>query len=779
MIARRRWATVFPSDNVTQSVQINIETSASTLAADSAGEQAARTGTAGFGMPAGVLEVIATGQPLSVCLDALKASFGMALDARAAVAFAPQWAGLLDHAEERAVALPFVASLTHAWAQTDEHSASSFAACASQRVICADVSADGRWPDPWRLGCLEAGVLAWFSTPVFDRQARPIGALFVAFAAPREPDGAALQMADYGAHLISILIERERSTAELRAARQEMAEELADTRLLHDISMRLAHTERAEDLFAEILHAAVTIMRSQFASIQLLHPRDEGPGSLELLASHGFDETASAFWKWVDIDSQSTCGAALRDGVRVCVPDVEACPDMAGTEDLQTYLHLGIRAVQTTPLQSRDGGIIGMISTHWSAVHAPTERELRLFDILVRQAADLVTQRINEQALRDADRRKDHFIAQLSHELRNPLAPIRNATRILEQQSGDAQAVRQAGSVIARNLGHFSRLIDDLMDVSRISRDRLELELRRVDLVPILQHAVETTRPAMEARRVDLHVSMPATRVDVIGDGVRLSQVFSNLLANAARYSYPGGDIRMELRQRPDRRIAVSVSDTGEGIAAEHIGRVFELYYQADSSPDNARGGLGIGLALARRLVELHHGTIGVVSAGPGKGSEFTVVLPAAGQAESTPLDDAAGADAGLPPPGDQYQTVVPLRILLADDNIDAAESMAALLRLDSHHVLLAHDGADALALAERHRPHVILLDLGMPTMTGYAVCEAIRTRDWGQSIRIAAVSGYGSQADKARTAAAGFDRHFVKPTDPQAILEYLESVHR
>lgn len=730
---------------------------------------------AGPGSPGHVLEVMAAGQPLPVCLDALKACFDLALDARAAVAFAPQWAGVLDHhAAADPVPFRFVAALTAAWAGTDGEAASAFADCSSQRVICSDVSGDARWPDLWRESCLEAGILAWFSTPIFDRQAGRIGALFVAFAMPREPDEAALQMADYGANLVSILVERERSTAELRQARQEVADELADTRLLHDISMRLAGTERAEDLFAELMNAAVTIMRAQFASIQLLHPGGEGPGSLELLASHGFDDTAAAFWKWVDIGSGSTCGAALRDGVRVCVPDVEHCDFMAGTDDLATYLHLGIHAVQTTPLQARDGRIIGMISTHWTDVHTPSERELRLFDILVRQAADLVAQRLGEQALREADRRKDHFIAQLSHELRNPLAPIRSATQILARKSDDPVAVRQAGTVIARNLQHFSRLIDDLMDVSRISRDRLELDMQRVDLVPVLRHAVETTRPSMEARGLDLHVSLPAGGVDVMADVVRLSQVFTNLLANAARYSYPGGAIHLEVRQRTDAAVAVSVRDTGEGIAPEHIGRVFELYFQADSSADNARGGLGIGLALARRLVELHHGTIGVASGGKGKGSEFTVVLPAA------PHGEAPGPSASvrLPPP-EPLPPVTPLRILLADDNIDAAESMAALLRLDGHQVLLAHDGAEALAVAQRHAPDVILLDLGMPSMSGYAVCESIRAHAWGKSLRIVAVSGYGSEADKARSERAGFDRHFVKPTDPESILEYLASVQR
>jgi len=716
-----------------------------------------------------LLEMITAGAPLEDCLIALtEVACELHPAARAGVVLAAADGRTVEHVYAAHLPPEFTQAF-HGVAIDDGTAGTCCAALhTGTQMICNDIERDPRWSPSWRRLCLSAGLRACLSTPVFDNLGRSIATFFIGFPTAGEPDERSRHLADFGAHLASVAIASKRVTDELVRARQELEEELADTRLLQDISMRLLASGDADSLYREIVDAAATIMQSQFASMQAL--MDDG--RLKLLASLGFDACADEFWKWVTLDSKSTCGEALRTRRRVFVSDLEQCGFMAGSDDLATYRHLGIRAVQTTPLVSRKGQVIGMISTHWHTPREVSEHDLRLFDILVRQAADLVDQRMVEETLKDISRQKDLFLAQLAHELRNPLAPIRNVAGLLKQKYEADPTVKASAEIILRQTGHFARLVDDLLDVSRIEQGRFGLKLEPATLDGIIRHAVETCRPLIDARGQHLDISIPEEPVALEADPVRLAQVFANLLTNASKYSDADGRITLRVERYEDAgggaRVAVRIRDTGIGLAADDIRRLFQLFYQADRSLENSRGGLGVGLFLVRRLVELHHGTVEAQSPGVGQGAEFIVRLPV-----TTPRTDTGpvAADTAQEAPARR------LRILLADDNDDAAESMAEILKLHGHEVAIARDGEQALAQAESWRPDVLLLDIGMPRLSGYAVCERIRREPWGGDTTAIAMSGYGGSADVARSMEAGFDHHFTKPADPLELLRYLATV--
>jgi PAS domain S-box-containing protein len=383
-------------------------------------------------------------------------------------------------------------------------------------------------------------------------------------------------------------------------------------------------------------------------------------------------------------------------------------------------------------------------------------------------ARDITDRKRAEEALREADRRKDQFIALLAHELRNPLAPLRNGLQVMRLASGDANAVAQARSMMERQLGHMVRIVDDLLDISRINQNKMELRRSRVLLTDIVSSAVETARPAIEASGHELSIALPPEPVHLDADLTRLAQVFSNLLTNSAKYTERGGRIWLTAERRGGE-LVVSVRDTGIGIPAEALPRIFDMFAQVDRSIERATGGLGIGLALVKGLVEMHEGTVTAASEGPGKGSTFTVKLPALGTA--TELLGAV--------PSDQVETTAPRRrILVVDDNRDSAESMAMMLKLLGNDVITAHDGIEAVAAAEKFRPGVILMDVGMPRLNGYEATSRIREQPWGQAAIIIALTGWGQEGDRALSKAAGCDSHLVKPvklSDLDKLLTELE----
>jgi PAS domain S-box-containing protein len=385
---------------------------------------------------------------------------------------------------------------------------------------------------------------------------------------------------------------------------------------------------------------------------------------------------------------------------------------------------------------------------------------LRQAEELKRQAVEAANRELQraEEALRAADRRKDEFLATLAHELRNPLAPIRHAATIAKMPHATAAQIKWSQEVIDRQVEHMSRLLDDLLEVTRITLGKLELRKERLVLQDGLVAAVEAARPLIEARRHELVVDLPAASIHVDADPVRLAQIFSNLLTNAAKYTDPGGRIHLQAR-RVDENAVVSVEDDGAGISAELLPKLFEMFTQATSTLDRSEGGLGIGLSLARGLVARHGGRIEAKSRGLGMGSEFIVTLPLALPAEA-PAAVAAGS-AAREEGGEK-----PLRVLVADDNRDNADACAMLLAMAGHEVRTAYSGREALAVAAELLPQIALLDIGMPEMDGYEVARQIRAAAWGKSILLVAVTGWGQDEDRRLAAAAGFDHHCVKPVD-------------
>jgi PAS domain S-box-containing protein len=377
---------------------------------------------------------------------------------------------------------------------------------------------------------------------------------------------------------------------------------------------------------------------------------------------------------------------------------------------------------------------------------------------------DVTERREAVEALKEADRRKDEFLALLAHELRNPLAPIRNGLQVMRLASGDASLVARSREMMDRQLSHMVRLIDDLLDVSRISRNKMELRPSRVLLADVVSSAVETARPALEAAGHELTVSLPPEPIPLDADVTRLAQVFGNLLNNSAKYTQRGGQIALSATLEGDQ-VVVAVRDTGIGIPAVALPSVFDMFSQVDRSIERSTGGLGIGLALVKGLVEMHGGTVEAESPGPGQGSTFTVRLPVLqGRADGSP----ATPDEGWPDSAGPKR-----RILVVDDNHDSASSMALMLQVLGNDVRTARDGLEAVELAERFRPQVVLMDLGMPRLNGYEATRRIREQPWGRDMAIIALTGWGQEVDRHKSKEAGCDGHLVKPVD----LSDLEKV--
>jgi PAS domain S-box-containing protein len=387
-------------------------------------------------------------------------------------------------------------------------------------------------------------------------------------------------------------------------------------------------------------------------------------------------------------------------------------------------------------------------------------------DITERKRMELDLRKLAND-LSDADRRKDEFLATLAHELRNPLAPIVNMLEVLRRSEGDRVALAGAVDTMSRQTAQLVRLVDDLLDLSRITHNRLELRTRRVDLATVIRQAVQASQPFVDAAGHALEVALPDEPVPVVADPVRLTQVFGNLINNSCKYTPPGGTIRVSMG-RDSQDAIVTVSDTGIGIPPDKLEAVFEMFTQVDRSLERSQGGLGIGLTLVKRLVSMHGGSVVARSAGAGLGSEFVVRLPVA-----TAMP--AGAEA---PDAPRIATARPQHVLIVDDNRDAASSLALLLALDGHRTVVAHDGAEALEAAERHRPDVVLLDIGLPGMSGYEVGRRMRHQPWGRGIMLIALTGWGQPEDRRRSHEAGFDAHLVKPVDHAALMSLLEQPH-
>ena len=452
----------------------------------------------------------------------------------------------------------------------------------------------------------------------------------------------------------------------------------------------------------------------------------------------------------------------------------EITPEMldAATRDPEhraLVLRLALRSYISVPLTAR-GATIGVLTL----VHAESGRRYRESDVslaldLARRAAAAVDNAQLYQQLRAEDRRKDEFLATLAHELRNPLAPIRTGLALLRASNDPSQTARTR-EVMDRQLQHMVRLIDDLLDLSRVTRGRVQLEREQADLASVIGTAIEASRPLIDNAGLRLSVKLPDAPVLVDVDRTRMSQVLSNLLNNAAKFTPRGGRIEVEaVVQDDEREVTVRVRDTGVGLPAQMLTHIFEMFSQVGDAQARTQGGLGIGLTLVKRLVELHGGRVWAESEGPGRGSTFIVRIPRVPESAEAPQppDEPSPAPRSLPA----------RRVLVVDDNADAAEMLAALLEADGHDVRTAFSGPSALELVEAFHPHVVFLDIGMPGMSGYELAQRLRAKATLRDTMLVAVSGWGQDEDRRRSKEAGLDHHLTKPVDPRAVQELVGQV--
>ncbi len=581
-------------------------------------------------------------------------------------------------------------------------------ACAGgTRVVIEDTETDPRFAESRELARRE-NIRAVHATPLISRDGAVLGALAVHSPAPRRPSAREVRIADICARKAAVFLERARAEESVRQRdrRFQAVLEASGVPFLIWSPIRDAHGQIVDFRFVYVNTAAARIMRVRL---------DEYVGRRVLdVMPHAWDDVGR-FEMYVEAIERN---------------EVRSMERHSAADDNHAWFHI---------------------------IASPLDGDIAVW------FADVTQRKQQERDLVEADRRKDEFLATLAHELRNPLAPIRQAAKILRnEQATDAQR-RWSNNVIERQVQHMSLLLDDLLDVARITHGTLQLRKQQTDLQSIVGAAIETARPLIDERHHRLDLDMPEA-LEVNADPLRLAQVLSNLLTNAAKYTNPHGHIRVSARQS-GAELVIGVDDSGIGIAPEDIGKVFGMFAQVRSAQDHAAGGLGIGLALARGIVELHGGTIDVSSGGPRQGSRFTVRLPNAGIARPAAPNVRAASNG---------QASASRRILLADDNRDAAESLAIILRLEGHDVDLAHDGQAALRRFSERRPDVALLDIGMPRTNGLDVAREIRAMPGGEAVLLIAITGWAQDSDREKSRAAGFDHHLTKPIEPEALINLL-----
>ncbi|MGI4811940.1 MAG: ATP-binding protein [Janthinobacterium lividum] len=579
---------------------------------------------------------------------------------------------------------------------------------------------------------------------------------------------------------------------------QALREEARAFKILNRISQAFAAELDVERVVQIVTEVATELSGAAFGAF-VRNIADDSGARYELFTV--FDTAREGVEQYATPDSAAGLPHALpRRGV-VRLPDITRDPRYA-----ELIPHFGVanpaavRSCLAAPVISRSGQMLGGLFFAHPDVDVFTRRSERVISAIAVQAAIAIDNAQLHQAsqrelaerakveaalkasearyrqlvdqLREADRRKDEFLAVLAHELRNPLAPISNALHIM-QVAQDEPSIGQARRIMTRQLAQMVRLIDDLMDISRISRGKIELRTVTVDVAEVVASAIETSLPLIEALGHRLQAPRDVQPMLVLADTVRLGQVFSNLLNNAAKYTPHGGRIEMRLT-REGADVVVRISDNGVGIAAEMLPRIFEMFAQLDPAEGVPRSGLGIGLNLARELVDLHGGTLEAASAGAGRGACFTVRLPAAPSAATT----AAAVPASAPQTS-VADTPSGRRVLIADDNHDSAESLAALFELLGNQVHTEHDGLAAVGAAEQFRPHIVLLDIGMPGIDGFEACRRMRAQAWSAETVIVAITGWGQDEHKRKSREVGFDLHLVKPADLEVIEALLRGEHQ
>lgn len=547
-----------------------------------------------------------------------------------------------------------------------------------------------------------------------------------------------------------------------KVARDVTARKQAETdlQLVHDMSMRLAATLDLRVILDETLRTAAAIDGTTMGLLSLHIPDIK---RIRIEASMGFDEE---FLRSV-ADGPTTAsvrGLCFQQRRRVIVEDVESDPAFATFRN--TARRGGFRAAHSTPLVTRSGNIVGVLSTYFRQPHRPSERSMRLIDVCARQAADFIENVRLYHQLREEDRHKDEFLATLAHELRNPLAPLTNALNLMRLSDDLSPSMQQLRDIMEQQVIQLNRLVNDLLEVSRIKRDKIQLRKGPTELAAVIANAVETSRPLIEGAGHQLAVTLPPNPITLDADAVRLTQAISNLLNNAAKYTEPGGQIWLS-GQRLGSEVVVSVRDTGAGISQEQLPKVFDMFAQADRPNHLGQGGLGIGLALAKRLIEMHGGKLEAHSDGIGKGSEFIVRLPLASVQPRPPADRKP------------VRELPSRQILIVDDVPSALYVLGKLLERMGQKVRTADSAATALECVRAQRPDIIISDIGMPNSNGYELARQLRQEPGFEHVILAALTGYGQESDRQRAIEAGFDYHLVKPVSVEALEDLLTSPPR
>jgi PAS domain S-box-containing protein len=563
------------------------------------------------------------------------------------------------------------------------------------------------------------------------------------------------------------------TTAFLRQSEVDLAAELAGMARLQEVSTRLVQTGDSTSLLQEIVDAAIAITAADMGIIQLFDP---ATSTLEIVASRGLGRE---FLECFATGGEGACTLAVRTGERIVVEDVSTSPLFEGRRELEVLTACGVRAVQSTPLISRTGQLVGVLSTHYRVACRPASRDLHVLDLLARQAADWIERRIaqdererlleRERVARAeserAARLKDEFLATLSHELRTPLSAILGWADVLREKSSDPQRVVRGVEVIGRNARAQAQLIDDLLDLSRVITGKMRLNTSRLALSSIIEAAIEAVRPAADARDIHLESSLHPMSELIHGDAARLQQVLWNLLSNAVKFTGEGGRVVVSLR-KVGSHAEIRVSDTGKGMRADFLPHVFERFRQADSSAAREHGGLGIGLALVKELTELHGGDVRAHSPGEGMGSTFTIRLPLASIQDGARSHTPSRAFAPLPPVAPALDGV---KVLVLDDELDALEVIQHILEARRVQVSTFHSVDGALDALASQRFDVLLSDIGMPRRDGYEFIAEVRRR--GIKTPAAALTAFARSEDRTRALLAGFQAHLAKPLESSELL--------
>ncbi len=560
------------------------------------------------------------------------------------------------------------------------------------------------------------------------------------------------------------ITERKRADKALVTLKDELASQLADLRRLHEMSTRLVATLELHPLLDEILGVATSVEGTDMGLLSLSDLEQNG---LRVGASIGFDE---AFLKSIEFveSGQGVCGTCFQEHRRIIIEDIETDPLCEPYRAAARAA--GIKAVHSTPVITRTGKMIGVLSTHFRQKHRPSDREIHLCNLCARQAVDFIENARLYAELRLADQRKDEFLATLAHELRNPLAPLSNSLQILAMSKDLNPTVVGVREIMERQVAHMVRLVDDLLEVSRITRGNIELRREPVALSEVINSAVEISRPVVEGSGHQLNVSIPSDPLILDADACRLAQVFANLINNAAKYTPEGGKIWVSARVEGPF-VAISVRDTGFGIPSDMLQRIFEMFAQVDRTRRRAQGGLGIGLTLAKRLVEMHAGEIEARSAGLGHGSEFLVRLPLSTKQPTVNPKPAATTIPVLDRPLESR------RVLIVDDTRAAAYLLGKLLQTSGQKVHTVDSAELALEHLRRERPDLVISDISMPIIDGYELARMIRREPGLEGLTLVALTGHGEEEDRRRTREAGFDHHLVKPVSLAALQELLRDL--